>query len=159
MILKKGIYSTRLFLCEASAKWFGEALTFCRSVQEDWDYHRSPFRYFRHVVTTVCSRALARTLIPCLAITFVAIFITLWNAVNPDYSVPLYSAGALNAISPVLGLLLVFRTNSAYGRFISAMQAWTDVIAFSRNFVRQVCTVLFSAWDCCGVDAHGLHVE
>jgi ion channel-forming bestrophin family protein len=47
-----------------------------------------------------------------------------------------------------LSLLLVFRTNSSYDRFVEARHKWGDLIIRSRDLVRQ-CIAFFplSAWD------------
>ena len=42
--------------------------------------------------------------------------------------------------SPALGLLLVFRTNSSYGRWSQACSAWSRVVSNSRNMVRMAAT-------------------
>jgi putative membrane protein len=40
--------------------------------------------------------------------------------------------------SIILGLLLVFRTNTGYDRFWSGAQAWGLIIAISRDLARQI---------------------
>ena len=42
--------------------------------------------------------------------------------------------------SPALGLLLVFRTNSSFGRWSQACSAWSRVVSNSRNMVRMAAT-------------------
>lgn len=39
-----------------------------------------------------------------------------------------------------LSLMLVFRTNSSYGRWLEARMHWGSIVTYSRNFVRQVRT-------------------
>ena len=39
--------------------------------------------------------------------------------------------------SPALGLLLVFRTNSSYQRWLEARKAWGRIVSHSRNIMRQ----------------------
>ena len=45
-----------------------------------------------------------------------------------------------NSIVPslVLGLLLVFRTNTAYERFWQGRQLWGNIVNIVRNFARQI---------------------
>jgi len=84
----------------------------------------------------------------------VALFVVLWNGAcfgyvdfhntphEPLIAVPAYLRAELPALpftmaSPALGLLLVFRTNSSYQRWLEARKAWGRIVSHSRNIVRQ----------------------
>jgi predicted membrane chloride channel (bestrophin family) len=45
---------------------------------------------------------------------------------------------AFNLTSFALSLLLVFRTNESYSRWLEARKAWSSILVRSRDFVRQV---------------------
>ncbi len=45
---------------------------------------------------------------------------------------------AFNLTSFALSLLLVFRTNESYSRWLDARKAWSGILIRSRDFVRQV---------------------
>lgn len=80
-------------------------------------------------------------------ITLVAASLVLWN----DFIVPndLFS-GYLPRIvlpplpfqlsSPALGLLLVFKTNASYGRWLEARNSWAKIVSQSRNIIRMSST-------------------
>lgn len=58
-----------------------------------------------------------------------------------DYPIYLQEIGDLTTnvvYNLVLGLLLVFRTNTAYDRFWDGRKAWGTLVVNSRNFARQV---------------------
>ena len=55
----------------------------------------------------------------------------------PVFSVPL---SVFSLTAPSLGLLLVFKTNSAYGRWDNARKVWGDIINKCRSLVRQANT-------------------
>jgi len=55
----------------------------------------------------------------------------------PTVSLPLEP---FSLSAPVLGLLLVFRTNSAFGRYQEARMVWGDVINRTRDLMRQTIT-------------------
>jgi len=40
--------------------------------------------------------------------------------------------------APALALLLVFRTEASYSRFVEGRKAWTKVLAGTKDFARQV---------------------
>ena len=44
-------------------------------------------------------------------------------------------------LSFALSLLLVFRTNTSYSRWLDARKVWGGVVNRSRDLVRQVCRV------------------
>ena len=52
---------------------------------------------------------------------------------------------AFNLTSFALSLLLVFRTNESYSRWLEARKAWSGILIRSRDLVRQVCSTRL-AW-------------
>lgn len=83
------------------------------------------------------------------AVTSVAVFVLLWNwAVTSGTisSLPLDTDLELQALSlptlpftlssPALGLLLVFRTNAAYARWMAGRDAWARIVSHGKNLVR-----------------------
>jgi putative membrane protein len=50
---------------------------------------------------------------------------------------------AFNLTSFALSLLLVFRTNESYSRWLEARKAWSNILVRSRDFARQVCACAF----------------
>eukprot|EP00429_Kryptoperidinium_foliaceum_P043395 CAMPEP_0176117734 /NCGR_PEP_ID=MMETSP0120_2-20121206/59152_1 /TAXON_ID=160619 /ORGANISM="Kryptoperidinium foliaceum, Strain CCMP 1326" /LENGTH=317 /DNA_ID=CAMNT_0017452037 /DNA_START=12 /DNA_END=962 /DNA_ORIENTATION=- len=77
----------------------------------------------------------------------VAITVLVWNSLcvpavdnyfDPHIHLPLFALPAIpfTLSSPALGLLLVFRTNAAYGRWMEARSTWARMIAHGRNLSR-----------------------
>lgn len=77
--------------------------------------------------------------------TFVAVYETLREAgtlIPHDFPGLTVEAGqAFNLTSFALSLLLVFRTNESYNRWLEARKAWSAILLRSRDLVRQVSTV------------------
>jgi ion channel-forming bestrophin family protein len=64
-----------------------------------------------------------------------------WQELLPE--VPLFGAMIDNVVcNLVLGLLLVFRTNTAYDRFWDGRQAWGDLVVNVRSLLREMQTGL-----------------
>lgn len=91
-----------------------------------------------------------------MAVTLVSLFVILWNGSLFGYSdlsntphpglwgdLPPSSLhlslpiAIFKLSSPALGLLLVFRTNTSYARWLEARIAWGRVVAHCRNIMRQ----------------------
>ena len=95
---------------------------------ERWAAHRSVGRYWRHLAGIPTSRVVQGLLAPCAftaAVAFVAC------AGRPYYT------GVFDVTSPTpfsltaacLGLMLVFRTNESYARFVRAHDAWSSLMS------------------------------
>jgi ion channel-forming bestrophin family protein len=119
--------------------------TFRRAVF-DFDYwanHRSTARYFFHIATLPTSRII-RSLAPPIAwCMFVAAAISLDHTLVQQVIIPAaWEIGNLD-VTPItltsfaLSLLLVFRTNSSYGRFDEARKMWGLMLNRSRDIARQ----------------------
>jgi len=124
-------------------------------MHNEWVDHRSTDRFFKSLTTLLQSGVLrARTREVQLVVAF-ASFLVVWNSLVGGYtdfdmvkhpaviehlpvlSVPL---SIFSLTAPSLGLLLVFRTNAAYGRWDNARKVWGDIINKCRSFVRQANT-------------------
>lgn len=78
------------------------------------------------------------------AVTAVAAFVLGWNmgavelAASNDIWLPTLTLPTVpfTLSSPALGLLLVFRTNAAYTRWMAARDSWARMAAHSKNLVR-----------------------
>jgi len=71
---------------------------------------------------------------PCLVFTVYALVIYLIHLRHPVTS----NLGLATILSVVVGLLLVFRTNSAYDRFWTGRTAWANLTTASRNLMRAI---------------------
>lgn len=111
---------------------------------DDWSQHRSTSRYLRHI----SGKGLARGL--CTPLVYVAMLATV-VAIGHElihyhvFVIPeelqdvllLNSALPMSLTSSILGLLLVFRTNSSYSRWLDARKNWGLLTNRSRDLVRQ----------------------
>lgn len=123
---------------------------------EDWLSHRSPERLFGNLASTVSSGIVRSILTEVMVVGFVALLTVIWNTFGvvgfTDFSgvthAPLFGTWSnilllsLPAVpfsfsAPALGLLLVFRTNASYARWLEARMTWGRIISHSRSIVRQ----------------------
>ena len=129
---------------------------------EDWLEHRSSTRIFRNLQGLFTSGVVRSLLSEVATVTSASVFIVVWNCVSGGYTdlsnewhaSPLGDGNVLSGLllhlpalpftlaSPALGLLLVFRTNTSYGRWLEARTAWGRVVSHLRNLQRQSCTWL-----------------
>lgn len=135
---------------------------------KDWVAHRSSSSRIGDNLTSIFFSGVVRQLkTQVSAVTNVAAFVLVWNYIitnqaeigsfisdhntnlNLDWNVnlsswPLLSLPTLpfTLSSPALGLLLVFRTNAAYFRWMSGRDAWARMIIHCKNLVRM--TSIFS---------------
>ena len=120
-------------------------------IKTDWIEHRSSSSRIISNLRSMLFSGVVRQLRPQVTIvTVVAIFVMIWNTslaylsetqVLPQTINFLLNPLILPAIpftlsSPALGLLLVFRTNAAYARWMEARNTWAKMIAHSRNLIR-----------------------
>mmetsp|Transcript_37708 Transcript_37708/g.78253 ORF Transcript_37708/g.78253 Transcript_37708/m.78253 type:complete len:442 (+) Transcript_37708:65-1390(+) len=122
---------------------------------DDWKQHRSPDRLF-YYIRAMFQRGVYQNLLPqVLWHVGLAAFICLWNGllvhgmVNfqgvrqaplswgagtwPQLALPM---APINLAASSLGLLLVFRTNTSYGRWDEARKNWGSNINRTRDLVR-----------------------
>ena len=111
----------------------------------DWVDHRSSSSRIITNLSSMLFSGVVRQLRPqVLIVTSVAAIVLLWNMIAvpslPSLQ-PLINPIALPPIpftlsSPALGLLLVFRTNASYARWMEARNTWARMIAHGRNLIR-----------------------
>lgn len=111
----------------------------------DWVDHRSSNSRIITNLTSMLFSGVVRQLRPqVLIVTSVAAIVLLWNMIAvpslPSLQ-PLTNPIVLPPIpftlsSPALGLLLVFRTNASYARWMEARNTWARMIAHGRNLIR-----------------------
>ena len=125
---------------EASRKYRRTVFT-----HKDWLDHRSNDRLVSNLVSMFFSGVIRQVKNKILLVSFVALFVTLWD----DFLVKNYFENlphlCLPTIpfllsSPALGLLLVFRTNASYQRWLEGSRLWGTVKSHSRNIVRMAST-------------------
>ncbi|XP_078155721.1 voltage-dependent chloride channel 1, chloroplastic-like [Carex rostrata] len=102
---------------------------------ENWRDHRSSQRHLRHLLTSLSSRVILSLIPPVFSLTTFAAFIALYNtAVSlewlPNSIFPVLKASPLpyQLTAPALALLLVFRTEASYARFVEGRKVWMKVI-------------------------------
>ena len=112
---------------------------------EEWIKHRSTDRFRKSMRTLFQSGVFRARYGEVLFTMFIATFVTAWNHVLRAKLVPQLPLLALGLnlftlTAPALGLLLVFRTNTCYGRWDEARKTWGSIINKTRNLVRQANT-------------------
>ncbi|KAI8466344.1 MAG: Bestrophin, RFP-TM, chloride channel-domain-containing protein [Monoraphidium minutum] len=111
---------------------------------DNWETHRSVDRYARHIQSMFTSRVVWGLSRPLTYVAGVSSFVVAYetlriNGVLPEGlpSIQLTSKEPFGLTSFALSLLLVFRTNSSYGRWDEARKMWGLVLNRSRDVVRQ----------------------
>lgn len=131
---------------------------------EDWVHHRNSDRFFSNLVNTAKSGIVRQLTAEIGLVSLIAFTVCVYNALFvsgyddwdgvmhdplmnnfPLLSLPLQP---FTLSSPALALLLVFRTNSSFGRWSEGRQKWGSIVNQSRNIVR-----LGSGWMTEDVDA------
>ncbi|KAL7466414.1 hypothetical protein ACHAXS_006717, partial [Conticribra weissflogii] len=123
----------------------------------DWVEHRSSSsRIFDNLQSMFFSGVVRQLRLQVTAVTAVAAVVTFWNVgivdaatshpeIFADYELmeyfPTLHAIALPTVpftlsSPALGLLLVFRTNASYARWMEGRNSWARMISHGKNLVR-----------------------
>jgi putative membrane protein len=107
---------------------------------DDWVDHRSSSSRILSNLQKMLVSGVVRQLRPQVAVVSgVAAFVLIWNlGVVPALSLPILSLPAVpfTLSSPALGLLLVFRTNASYARWMEARNTWARMTTHSSNLVR-----------------------
>mmetsp|Transcript_21589 Transcript_21589/g.45420 ORF Transcript_21589/g.45420 Transcript_21589/m.45420 type:complete len:408 (-) Transcript_21589:129-1352(-) len=117
----------------------------------EWVKHRASDRFIRNLSSMVNSGVYKSLAKEVFATTAVAAFLCFWNALTGGYTDldGVQHAAVISALpqltlpltpftllSPSLGLLLVFRTNSSYGRWDEARKFWGLNINHTRDLNR-----------------------
>ena len=132
---------------ESSRKMFRTVFDF-----ENWTEHRATSRYMRHISGIFQSRLVYGLSGPLLWVACFAVLVAVGHEllnhqvfVIPDELKELLfinSVVPMSLTSSILGLLLVFRTNSSYSRWLDARKSWGLLVNRSRDLVRQGVTWL-----------------
>jgi putative membrane protein len=110
---------------------------------KDWIKHRSSDRLFRNLSSILQSGIVRQLSEEISLVAAIATAVVVWNGIlAPTYGVPVLClpAAPFSLSSPALGLLLVFRTNASYQRWLEARMRWGTIITQSRNVVRMCST-------------------
>jgi hypothetical protein len=116
-----------------------ESMQYRRTIynQNDWLRHRSSSRHYRHVLSIASSRVISALGPPVLALTGVAFLVAAYNEIVLSGTLPgvfpelKASALPFQLTAPALALLLVFRTNASYSRFLDVRLKSTTQINFT----------------------------
>lgn len=114
---------------------------------QDWVAHRSSSSRIVDNLGSIFFSGVVRQLRPQVtAVSVVASVILVWNYLattntglptdNLDLNVLSLPTLPFTLSSPALGLLLVFRTNAAYFRWMSGRDSWARMIVHGKNLVR-----------------------
>lgn len=109
----------------------------------DWKRHRSPNRYFHELLKMPRSQVLRGLTKQALGVALVSAVIVIYNVLMEmkllNWPLPLMTVPflPLSITSSSLGLLLVFRTNTAYDRWKEARNFWSIISAKSFDIMRQ----------------------
>jgi len=119
--------------------------------QDKWERHRMVDRFITELVSIPQSTVFLRLLKPCLALAaYTAMLAVLpsvleracahfgWNVLIPNLnsSALVLPASVHSFLGSLCGLVLVFRTNSSYGRFVEGRTAWGSLIKHVRDVAR-----------------------
>ncbi|PRW33726.1 UPF0187 chloroplastic [Chlorella sorokiniana] len=108
-----------------------------------WKKHRSSSRYLRHIVGLGESRIVSGLMAPLTYVMTLSLAVACYNAAAEAGYLPVFPELKLATNAPfgltsfALSLLLVFRTNSSYGRWDEARKMWGLIVNRSRDFIRQ----------------------
>lgn len=152
--ISEKISNTKLY--EKKGVVYGEeSRKFRRTVytHDDWVKHRASDRFIRNALSIPTSGIYRNIGNEVWFVTFCALFIVFWNAITGTYEDiggVMHDGPLKNTLIPVLtlplspftlssgslGLLLVFRTNSAYKRWDEARKNWGMNINHTRDLAR-----------------------
>eukprot|EP00892_Ulva_mutabilis_P012503 jgi/Ulvmu1/9625/UM054_0055.1 len=123
---------------------------------DKWGHHRSIWKYWREVLTIPKSHTLKSCVVPSLWVLAISLLIGMNEVLGDQGLLPKWLQikhsdtvqQPLTITSFALSLLLVFRTNSSYGRFAEARSIWGMVLNRSRDLARQAASFFPTAtWD------------
>ena len=105
----------------------------------DWIKHRDPDRVFHNLQAVFLSGVARQLARPVAFMSFVALAVVSWNAFLPNFQLRL-PLQPFSFSVPALGLLLVFRTNSSYQRWLDAQNNISRINAQLKNILRMTST-------------------
>lgn len=122
---------------------------------EDWLKHRSETRLLRNLQGLFTSGVVRSLVAEVTLVALVAMLVVVWNGAlfgyvdlgnvghpglfgeMPEFLTFRLPIAIFTLSSPALGLLLVFRTNTSYARWVEARVAWGRIVSHCRNIMRQ----------------------
>jgi putative membrane protein len=110
---------------------------------KDWVTHRSSDRLKKNLNGIFFSGIVRQLFEEISLVTAIATGVVVWNSIlSPEFGLPTLCLPTqpFTLSSPALGLLLVFRTNASYQRWLEARMRWGTIITQSRNVVRMAST-------------------
>jgi len=110
-------------------------------LREQWDKHRCPGRYIRWLKSLPGGRLVTRILPPCLLLSGLTVLLQVtqpaFNSIQLVFGMGVSSSlSSLSLSSPFVGLLLVFRTNASYQRFVEGTSALLDFLGTVKSLMR-----------------------
>lgn len=113
---------------------------------QDINNHQSAQDWLHNVASLPHSTILRDIISPVATVTIWSTFISIVHKILINGSKNMQYFGACMSVSSQfhsflvssLGLLLVFRTNSAYQRFVEGRKIWEDILSTSRNLSRLI---------------------
>jgi putative membrane protein len=126
---------------EAPVRYGESSREYRRTVynHQDWIKHRSSDSLFTNLSSILTSGIVRQLFQEIGLVSTIATAVVVWNGiVAPEYGLPMFClpTAPFTLSSPALGLLLVFRTNKSYERWLEARMRWGTIITQSRNVVR-----------------------
>lgn len=111
---------------------------------EDWFKHRSTGRYKRHITGIFDSRIVRSLTWPVTFVLVNCTLLTVYETLREQGYLPpwcltlvLPSSEPFNLTNLTLSLLLVFKTNQSYARWLEARILWGKIVNRTRDIVRQ----------------------
>jgi len=107
---------------------------------ERWEQHRSPNRYFRLLLGLIYGSTTRRIAPILLALVLWTSAVDFYNSNESVYGLPEIELPLtpFELAAPVLGLLLVFRSNTAFERFNVGSDASWEITGRFRSIIRQL---------------------
>ncbi|DBB06014.1 TPA: hypothetical protein ACH3X3_009993 [Trebouxia sp. C0006] len=110
---------------------------------ERWATHRSSQRYLLHLIGIPKSMLIRGLKVPLLCEFCFSSCVASWEAykeIHPSLGLPssnLEASDPFHLTSFALALLLAFRLDASYSRYMEARSLWGDVVCDARNLMRQ----------------------
>jgi len=105
--------------------------------QDMWERHRQPGRYWLYMSRMLHSTVLRRIFKPVMVFCSIAAVVGAVNSWAPAH-LPRITMSLVphTLLGAALSLLLVFRTNSSYARFVEGRLLWGALVRHSRDWTR-----------------------
>ncbi|KAK9824571.1 hypothetical protein WJX72_011406 [[Myrmecia] bisecta] len=113
---------------------------------DDWAFHRSSRRYGRHLGGLLRSKTVQGLAEPLVLVVLDSLSVATYEQLRELGRLPstwpslTIGMGEVSVLSFALSLLLVFRTNASYTRWLDARKVWGGLLNRSRDLMRQGAT-------------------